>query len=218
MRNLVLFGCLMAASISGPVAAQAARKDSGNNAQLMQQMQQMASERTQLQADNARMKRELDELRKERDTLKSGQESTDRRAQNSAVALNRANSERDQVTQELEQLKGRTQELVNRFRETIQQLRTVETESSAMRQTLATRDTELKTCVNNNVTLYKLNDEILQKFENQGFWSSVAKAEPFTKLKRVELENLADEYRGRAEDAKTPPPAAAVTPPSESGS
>ncbi len=66
--------------------------------------------------------------------------------------------------------------------------------------------------MNNNVTLYKLNDEILTKMENQGFWSSMARAEPFTKLKRVELENLAVEYRGKAEDAKVPPPTAAVAP------
>jgi chromosome segregation ATPase len=201
MRALVI-GILALAAL--PAGAQSARKDSGGNAQLMQQMQQMAAERTQLQAENARLKKELDETRKERDALKAGKDADARRAKNSEYALAQSTREREQTAQELEQLKGRTQELVAKFRETLQQMRTLETEHTTVKQTLATRDTELKTCVDNNVALVKLNDEILDKFESQGFWSSVARAEPFTKLKRVELENLADQYRGRAEDAQLP--------------
>jgi len=209
--TFLIAGLLAAAAT--PTLAQTARKDSGGSAQLMQQMQQLAAERTQLQAENARMKKELDDLRKERDGLRAGKESNDKRVKNSEVALSRASLEHEQTTKELEQLKGRTQELVAKFRETITQMRGVETDLTATKQQLATRDTELKSCVNNNVTLYKLNDEILTKMESQGFWSSMARAEPFTKLKRVELENLADEYRGKAEDAKVPPPTAAATPP-----
>jgi chromosome segregation ATPase len=211
MRAIIPLAGLLVLLTALPAGAQSARKDSGGNAQLMQQMQQLAAERTQLQAENARMKKELDELRKERDTLSAGKDTDARRARNSEAAVVAATREREQTAQELEQLKTRTQDLVAKFRETIQQLRTVETENTTVKQTLATRDIELKTCTDNNVTLYKLNDEVLTKFESQGFWSSMARSEPFTKLKRVELENLADQYRGRAEDAKLPP-AAAVPP------
>src|SRR5262252_6200534 len=103
---------LLAAVLAAPAFAQSARKDSGNNAQLMQQMQQLAAERTQLQTENARMKKELDDLRKERDGLRAGKESNDKRVKNSEVALSRASQEHEQTVKELEQLKGRTQELV----------------------------------------------------------------------------------------------------------
>ena len=213
MRVSTFLICSLLAAAAAPALAQTARKDGGNNAQLMQQMQQLAGERTQLQAENARMKKELDELRKERDGLRAGKESNDKRVKNSEVALSRASMEHEQTTRELEQLKGRTTELVAKFRETIAQMRGVETDLTGTKQQLATRDTELKSCVNNNVALYKLNDEILGKMESQGFWSSVARSEPFTRLKRVELENMADEYRGKAEDAKVAPPTAAAVPP-----
>ncbi len=57
-------------SMSGALA-QTTRSGGGANAQLMQQMQQLASERTSLQAENAKLKKELDDLRKDRDALKN---------------------------------------------------------------------------------------------------------------------------------------------------
>src|SRR5262245_28815048 len=101
MRASIIAGVVMILGVAGaPALAQTARKDNGNNAQLMQQMQQLASERTQLQAENARMKRELDELRKERDGLHAGKESNDKRARNSEVALSHATQQHEQTTQE----------------------------------------------------------------------------------------------------------------------
>jgi chromosome segregation ATPase len=211
MRAYTFLICGVLAAATVPASAQSARKDSGGNAQLMQQMQQMAAERTQLQAENARMKKELDEVRKERDGLKAGKDSDTKRARNSEVALAQATRARDQTTQELDQYKARTQELIAKFRDTITQMRSLESEHTSVKQQLVTRDLELKSCTDNNVALYKLNDEVLTKFESQGFWSSMARAEPFTKIKRVELENMADGYRGRADDAKLPPAAAATS-------
>jgi hypothetical protein len=42
----------------------------------------------------------------------------------------------------------------------------------------------------------------------------VARAEPFTRIKRTQLENLADDYRARAEEARlgAAPPAVQVSP------
>lgn len=199
MKRSVKLALVLGLCVAASVQAQTARSGGGDNAQLMQQMQQLAAERTQLQADNARLKRELDELRKERDGLKGGQESRERRARASETALARAGLERDASTRELEQLKERTQELVAKFRETIQELRNVESDRTAVKQQLGARDTELKSCVHNNSELITLNDEILKRFEKHG-WS-----EPFTQIKRVQLENLAEEYRGRAEDAQVQP-------------
>lgn len=207
MRSSTILLCAFAAFAAVPAGAQSQRSGGAGNAQVMQQLQQLAGERTALQAENARLKRELDQTKKERDELKGGKESDDKRAKNSEIALARASREREQSTVETDQLKGKMQELVAKFRETIQELRTVESDRTQVKQQLETRDTELKSCVDNNVSLYKLNDEILTRFEKQGFWTGVAKAEPFTKLKRTQLENLAEGYRDRAEDAKAQPAA-----------
>jgi chromosome segregation ATPase len=188
-----------------PAAAQTARKDAGNSAQLMQQMQQLAAERTQLQAESARMKRELDEVRKERDTLKSERESNGQRLKVSEAASVRASGARQQVEDELARTKERMNELVGKFRETVTSLREAETERAGTQQQLQTKTQNLAACVDRNAQLYTINDEVLDRLEGQGFWGSVARAEPFTRIKRTQLENLADDYRARAGEAKVDP-------------
>lgn len=53
-----------------------------------------------------------------------------------------------------------------------------------------------------NAAFYNLNTEVLDKMQNRGFWSALSEREPFTKLKRVELENLVEDYKYRAEELR----------------
>ncbi len=208
MANRRVYSLLLLASVLGVLAtsvnAQSARSGGGANAQLMQQMQQLASERTSLQAENAQMKKDLDALRKERDSLKDAvkkaQQALDGRLKASEAALARNTSQRESSEQELKQAKEKMQELVSKFRETITALRTAETEGATAKQTLVARERDLKVCIDHNAALYKLNDEILTRLEHQSVWSRVAASEPFTRIKRTELENLVDDYKTRADD------------------
>jgi len=207
MRQVIPFWFAMALCISGTAVAQTARSGGGGgNAQLIQQLQQLGTERTQLQAENERMKKELDELRKERDGLKAGQKALTSREQAATAAVARGAQERESTANELTQQKSRMQELIGKFRETAQTLKEVETDRAAKTQQLATRDTELKTCVDRNLALYQLNGEVLNRLEHQGLWSHLARSEPFTQIKRTQLENLVDGYRQKAEDQRVAPP------------
>ncbi len=191
--------CLL---VTGTAMAQTARSGGGNaNAQLMQQMQQLASERTRLQAENASLKKELDDTKKERDSLKNAQKGTDQRVKSSAAALTESVSRREAAAQELKQTKDKMGELIAKFRETAQTLREVETDRTAAKQSLAVRDQELTVCKQRALTLYKLNGEVLSRMENESAWSRAARAEPFTRIKRAQMENLVDDYKDRANDA-----------------
>ena len=214
-RALVLCGVLLVGAVSAPVIAQTARSGGGGgqSAQLVQQLQQLASERTAMQAEQARMKKEIEDLRKERDALKASQTAaaaTQRaRSESDAVAA-RATREKESAESELTKTKARMEDLVGKFRETATTLREVETDRATVKQALARQEQDLKTCVAANDGLYKLNDEILTRMDHQGFWTNVGKSEPFTKLKRVQLENLVDGYRTRAQDSQYVP---GMTPP-----
>src|SRR5882724_10230989 len=170
------------------------------SAQLAQQLQQLGSERTALQTDNARLKKELDAMRAERDKLKTAQQGISSREQAFAAAAARGAQERSTAQSELEQQKSRMAELVAKFRETAQTLKDVETDRTAKAQQLATRDREFKACVDNNLALYKLNGEVLDRFEHDGLLSHLARREPFTQIKRTQLENLVDEYKQQANE------------------
>lgn len=204
---LLLIGC----GLKAPVLwAQTARSGGNANAQLTQQLQQLASERTSLQAENARMKKELADLTKERDALKSGRSALEQRAKASEAAIARNAHGQETAENEITQLKERMQELIAKFRETAQTLKDVEVERATFKQSLTTRDAELTQCAARNVALYQLNGEVLTRLENQGVFSRVASAEPFTRLKRTQLENLIEDYKYRAEDQKVIAPSAAT--------
>jgi chromosome segregation ATPase len=201
-----------------PAYTQTARGGGGANAQLLQQMQQLASERTSLEAEAARMKKELEDLRKERDQLKKAQQVAEQRSKSTAAELSQSAGQRAATEQELTQTKARMQELVAKFRETLQALRDFEFQAANAKQTVATRDQQLKACTEYNDGLYKLNGEILTKWEHESSWSRFGRAEPFTKIGRVRLDNMADDYKARADDLRVNPvnaPSAAPAVPQE---
>ncbi len=208
----MLIVCALTQLAAGAAHAQTARSGGAPNAQLMLQMQQLASERTSLQAENARIKKEMEDVKKERDQLKKGHEATDQRAKAGEAALAHANQQREASDQELTQTKARMQELIAKFRETVQSMRQLETEDRANKQTLAARYQELQTCVDRNLALYQLNDEVLTHIDKQGAWSQVALAEPFTRIKRVQNENLVVEYKAKAQDQRASSPGSSKLP------
>jgi chromosome segregation ATPase len=203
-------GAVVALALCGfamvPSEAQTARSGGGANAQLLQQLQQLASDRTAMEAENARLKKELETAKKERDTLKDGQQVVERRAKDAATALAQSSAQRQTTEQELTQLKAKTQELIAKFRETVQSLRDLETQNTANKQSVATREHELQTCIDRNLALYQLNTEVLTRLEKQGVFTRIAEAEPFTRIKRIQLENLIDDYKARAQDQRASPP------------
>ncbi len=207
---------LVGLAISSFALAQAARSGSGN-AQAQAQLQQLATERTQLQAENARLRSELEALKKRQSEGASAREAAERRARAAQASIEssvaaRAAAERDLVTQ-----RDRMQELVDKFRETVQQLRTVETERAALVETSDAQKRDLAACAERNATLYTMNDELLTRLERRGAFGPGLAAEPFTRLKRTELENYAADVRYRAEEQRiqpTPMPAPIVAPPS----
>ena len=191
---------LMAGGPAAGVAQTARSGGGGASAEMMLQLQQLTSERATLQSQNDSLKKQLDDMHKERDALKSAQGTVDQRARAAALALTQSGSQRESLQKELDDTKAKMQELVDKFRGTIQSLRDAETDRATVKQTLGTRDQQLKLCLDHNQQLYKLNDEILKRLDGRTVWTRLEAKEPFTQLKRVQLENLADDYRARATD------------------
>lgn len=205
---LPLCAALLAAGLQ-TAGAQTARSGPTASSQAVQQVQQLAGERAQLQAEVARLKAELEATRKERDSLQAAQEATARRTRGAESELARIQVDKARIEGEAARERQRSEELVSRFRENVEAMRGVETDRAAKTQQLALREQELTACVKRNNSLFTLNGEVLAKLEDQGFWSSLSRREPFTQLKRVQLENLADDYRAAAEDNLVALPTAA---------
>ncbi|HUN74198.1 MAG TPA: hypothetical protein VMU40_06750 [Steroidobacteraceae bacterium] len=207
LRTAAAFACAMAIALltTRTAAAQTPRSGGGASAELYQQLQQLSSERASLQADNERLKKELDDMRKQRDTLKSAQKGLDARAQAAQAELVQSASQRGALQGQLDRMKSEMQQLIAKFRETVETFRGVEADRNQTKQTLVARERDLKVCMDRNAALYKLNDEVLTRWDRESVWSRMARTEPFTRIARVRLENLIDGYKVRADEQRLAP-------------
>jgi len=178
------------------------QRSGGESQKFMQQYQQLSAERTALQAQVAQQKKDLDAakadlaaMRKERDMLKS-------QAGASAAAVARANGEKQSAEQNIEQSKQRMAELVAKFKELGLTLKETELDRNKTRAELATRNAAFDTCAENNLQLYEITGQVLDRYEHVGMFSKVSAGEPFTKITRTRIENLVDDYRARAEELR----------------
>ena len=174
-------------------------RSGGANAQLAMQYQQLQAEKTQLQSDNVKLKTDLDAIKKQLDaqaqqlrTLKTG-------AGGAQAALAAAQATGQHTEQNLTQTTAKLQELISRFREMATTLRQVEAERADLQQQLSRGTSALDQCAQRNEQLYQINAEVLNRYEHESAFSRLAAAEPFTRLKRTQIENIALEDRQRAE-------------------
>jgi chromosome segregation ATPase len=187
---------------AGPVYAQTQR--SGGEAQkFMQQYQQVAAEKTALQAQVAQMQKDLDAAKAELSVVKQERDTARKaRAGDSAAAIAQVTSAKEAADRALDQSKQRMTDLVGKFREIATNLKEVEADRTKLRDDLAKRSSALDACVVNNAQLGDLNLEILDRYEHVGLFTKVSAAEPFTRIARTRIENLTDEYRARAQELR----------------
>jgi chromosome segregation ATPase len=190
---------------ANPIHAQVARTGGNTgaaNAQLAQQYQQATAERDKLQSDNAKLKSDLDDTRKQ---LKAAQQqlATLRAGTNSKdAAVAAAQAAKESTAKSLEDLKAKADDLVGHFRDTVAVLKGVETDRARLQQQLYRSRTAFDRCVLLNDELYKVNGEVLDRYEHEGTFGRLARAEPFTGLERTKVENLVDETHQHADELR----------------
>ncbi|MET0536210.1 MAG: hypothetical protein ABW171_18490 [Steroidobacter sp.] len=198
MKRTILAVSMCAIAIS----AQAQVQRSGNaDARVAQQLQQLANEKVALQAENNKLKQELEQVKAQLQKSASATKDLETRNRTLQASMSRAN-DNQQTEDQLQKSRAQLQELVTKFREMAQTLRDVETDRATVKSQLAGREREYKVCVDRNAGLYQLGDEVLDRMEDRGFWSQLTEREPFTRLKRTQLENLIDDYRYRVDELR----------------
>ena len=209
MRHPSWVTAAVAASIvsaNAPLYAQTQRSGGGEVQKFMQQYQQVAAEKTALQAQLAQTKKDLDAANAELAAVKKERDAAKAHVGVSPAAIAQANSAKEAAERNLEQSKQRMTELVGRFRETATNLKEVEADRTKLRTELSDRNNAFDTCAANNVQLYEINRDILNRYEHVGLFTKVSADEPFTRITRTRIENLADEYRERAQELRLKKP------------
>jgi chromosome segregation ATPase len=184
-------------------AAHAQTERTGNaDARVMQQVQQLTSERMQLKSENDRIKKELDEAKQQLTKLQAEQSGLKQKADAATAGLQRTSTSNQDAASQLETTRAQLQELIAKFRETGQSLREVETDRSQVRGELAAKQRELNVCIDRNAEMYSITGETLDRLSKRGNFSAFADHEPFTQLSRTRLDNLIEDYRYRVDELR----------------
>lgn len=219
VNNHFFAAALLAVSLGGVTDAQTQR--SGGEAQkFMQQYQQLAAEKTALQGQVVQLQKDLDAAKADLAAVKKELEIAKKAHAGGvpAATVSKLTASKEAAERSLEVSKQRMTELVGRFREMAGNLKDVEADRAKLRDDAAKRSAAFDKCAEDNLQLYEINADLLDRYEHVGVFTRVSAVEPFTKLTRTRIENLVDEYRERAQQLRikksaTPDKAPQVTAP-----
>lgn len=201
--RIALFLLLTAQSAVLP--AQEVRRSGGDAAaRLQQQIQQLASERTALQSENARLKAELDQQKSGAGALAAEKDSMARRIRDAESKAGRAEASQQSARARADSAQTRLNDLIVKYRELAEQLRTVEAERDQYLARASASGQQFESCAQNNLKLAAIANEALDRYAKKGCFGALAQAEPFTGLKRVEVENTVEAYRQRMDSLQVP--------------
>jgi chromosome segregation ATPase len=198
-RSLLL-GCGAIALLAAPAAdrAQTARSggDAGANAQLVQQLQQLGSERTALEGENAHLKSQLESVRRDRDALKSGKESDERKFTAVQAVVAKAVAVQEAKDKELAAARARLEEYLAKTDENERALEQAQATRAAVGEEGARHRAELDECAHRNERLYAVSGSLLDDLDAGGH-RSAARSDPFIAQTRDELAHYLDDYLHR---------------------
>jgi hypothetical protein len=82
------------------------------------------------------------------------------------------------------------------------EIKRLSAEQQALQANLKKHQEGLERCEGNNARLCIIAGDILEKYEKKGVFTSISQNEPFTQLKKVELEKYVQEYSQLIEQEK----------------
>ncbi|OPY79410.1 MAG: Chromosome partition protein Smc [Syntrophorhabdus sp. PtaU1.Bin058] len=163
--------------------------------QAQSKYSQDIAQQTVLEDEKRAALEEVEKIRTEKKVLKSKADSLDAKSGQLTERLAKVETERNSLDKKEKQ-----------------DLRTIEERDKEIKQLVEIRQrlqNELKRvnqrydrCVENNAGMYIVASEILHRYEGKGFKDRVLEKEPFTQIKKVELERLVQEYRDKIDAQK----------------
>ncbi len=178
---------------------------------MQQQIQQIEQARGVAEQEKAAALADKETAERALDNLKSDEAKSKHQLVKERDTRTRAEKELTALKMEMDQLKTRLTDTEMKLAEsnTLHQTaaqRLVQLES-LKRQTdsqLAGKEKDFDMCQTHNGRLYEIGREMMQKYRDKTCQDALAQAEPFTGIKKVEVENLLETWRDRLDREQLP--------------
>ncbi len=191
--------CLLVAVLFAASSVSAA---DGKASREQMQVKRLQQSQRKLQQENMQLAQEKAALDGQ---LKAAQESLDESSSKAQIAASRAAA----LGKELKGIKTEKETLAAKLAET--EIKLAETKEALNKSALAGRQLDadlqqknesLTICQAKNAKLHGYGVDLLDRYEKKGCGDALLQADPFTQLKRVEIENLMEDYREKLDEQK----------------
>jgi chromosome segregation ATPase len=178
------------------IAAGKDAKDVKKERQALRRLQQELSEIRQQKSVVEQEKTVLEEaLKKNRGEA----ESHKRAAASTAIKISRLEKDIELVNNEKAGLQTQLAEAGKRNEELSGQRKQLESDLKNLTVALTKQNEQRKLCETHNGELYRIGRELVDWYSGKGALNAILEAEPFTRMKSVEMENLLENYRDKLE-------------------
>lgn len=172
------------------------------SAQVQALLQQISAERDTLKADNTRLKADLDKAQQAQKTAEAAAAAGSDESTRLRAALAAFQTQNEALRAQLGQSQTAIGTLRGEQAATRAELKQAQGKGQALDGQLGECRARVDTLIGHNLRLFEIGNELLDRFEKKGVWASLREAEPFTGLKRVELENIVQDYRFAIDDQR----------------
>ena len=200
MRTADLARALLAAGVGllpAFASAQAAPE-----AKLRDQLRQTILQMRQLEDENASLKAQL--------ATATAAQADAKKLQGSLGAARKRAARADELEQEQQVLRNDYQQLQKAYLEMSEAYKSGQDKSNTLGGQVKETQQQLGVCTTHNEHLADLSGELLARYRDRGFFDVLLAKEPVTGLRRVELEKLEQDYRGKIRDERLAVPATAA--------
>lgn len=200
--SLALMLCLAGVAVH----AEASDKKASREREALRRVQQQLS---QVQGQIASLEQEKGKLAEDLDKVQASSKVVESKAARLQGELNAGKQQQTSLTQELvlakEALATAAQNLAE-TRKTLSEITLALQQAAAEKRDLEAikvrNERDMASCERRNLALYEVGRSLMFRFEHKTCGETLAQKEPFTGLKKVETENLLEEYRDKLDDQK----------------
>ena len=167
-----------------------------------QKAQTAALQRAKLAAEGGlrQAQQELATAQEEKDALSRELATVGEKTTALEERIVRYKEEFEKLVENRDQYKSKLAETVAIVKERNEMIYKLRAEKEDLTGNLQETSSTLNRCVKHNARLSKLAEELISAYENKGIGAALSQAEPFTQLKKVELEKLIQQYRDRIDN------------------
>lgn len=200
--SLVLLFCMAGFATHAGASDKKANREREALRRVQQQLSQVQGEMTALEDEKAKLAADLEKAQASSKAAEGKVARLQHGLGTSKQQLTSLANELTQVKAELATTAQHLSEAQKTLAETTQTLHQTEAEKRNL-ETIRTRnERDIASCERKNLALYEVGRSLMDRFEQKTCGEVLAEKEPFAGLKKVETENLLEEYRDKLDEQR----------------